>query len=143
MRLSKYYQQATLYPFLITLVITSIFTILENKNYKSEWLTADAVIMMTILYIFFYCLFLSVLCLTIFLCKFEIVRNNRLLTVLSWFLLPLSITILLVIKELSDYPDSGFSSADSDLLYIVFGNVPFIIGLTRAFILYRKAMQLS
>ena len=141
MRISKYYLQATLYPFLATVVITSIFVITENRHYTSEWLTGEAASIMAILSTILYCLFLNVLCLTIFLCKLEVVRNNLLLTVLSWFLLPLSPTIVIVLKDFNYYMDIGLSSASGDFLYLAFLNGPMIIGLIWAFISYRKALQ--
>lgn len=141
MRLSKYYQQATLLPFLITIVITSIFIVLENKSYRSEWFTPEAVIGMGILMTFLYCLMMNVLCLTIFLCKLEGVRNNRLLTFLSWFLLPLSPCIFIIIHEYRYYLDIGLSSASNDLQYLGLLNGPFIIGLIWSFIRYRKALK--
>lgn len=142
MRLSKYYQQATLYPFQITVVITSIFAVMENRNYKSEWLTAESVIMMAIVGAILYCIFLNVLCLTIFLCKLEVVQNNRLLTVLSWFLLPLSPSVVTVLREFNYDPDIRSAVSDG-VLYVVFLNGPYIIGLVWAFVRYRKAMQIS
>lgn len=138
MKLSKYYLQATLIPFLITVVITSILATIENMDYKSEWLTAESVTIMVILGTVLYCLFLNVLCLTIFLCKLEVVRNNGLLTVLSWFLLPLSLSALIVLNEFSF---SHHPAASGDLLYILSLNGPYTIGLVWAYVNYKKATQ--
>jgi hypothetical protein len=143
MKLSKYYQQATLYPFLITIALTIIYTVIENKDYKSEWLTAEAVTMMSIIYTILYCLFLNVLCLTIFLCKLEVVRNSQLLTFLSWFLLPLSPNVIIMLKDYRYYMDIGWSSARGDLLYMVCLNGPVIVGLIWSFISYKKGIRWS
>ncbi|ACU60342.1 hypothetical protein [Chitinophaga pinensis] len=141
MRISKYYLQATLYPFLITVAITAIFTVVENKHLSSQGLTQKTAITTAILSSILYCLLLNVLCLTIFLCKLEVVKNSLLLTVLSWFLLPLSPTLVIILKDFNYYMDIGLSSASGDLLYLTLLNGPLIIGLIRAFISYRKALS--
>jgi hypothetical protein len=140
MRISKYYLQATLIPFLVTVSITAIFTIIENKQLSSEGLTQETAVTTAILSSILYCLLLNVLCLTIFLCKLEVVKNSLLLTVLSWFLLPLSPALVIILKDFNYYLDIGLSSASGDLLYLAFLNGPLIVGLIWSFISYRKAL---
>lgn len=135
MNLNKYYLKATLYPFLITVIATAVFSIIENRDYKSEWLTGEAITLMMIGLAILYCLLLGVLCLTIFLCRLDIVKRNRIMIFFSWFLLPLIPAVIMAVKIFHGEQDSEQSS----IKLFVLLNGPFIIGLVRAFILYRKS----
>src|SRR5688572_14236208 len=100
MTLNKYYRQAVVYPFICVMALVITFSIVDNYNYKSEWLTADSVIFMIVLWGFFYSVIVCVLSLTIFLNKIEKVKDNTFLNLLSWFLLPLSFITLVLNHEI-------------------------------------------
>jgi len=86
MKVNQHYKQAVFYPFIVVMLFTFVFSIFDNYNYKSEWLTAGSVIMLSIFWAFLYSLFICGLSLTILLNKFEKIRTNSLMAILSWFL---------------------------------------------------------
>src|SRR6266496_4979008 len=88
MTTTRYYRNSTLYPTIMAVVLTLIFSIVDNRDYKSEWLTSESVISMTFMTSIVYSIILSVSCLPIFLINIEVIKRNKFLTALSWFLIP-------------------------------------------------------
>ncbi len=137
MSLNECYKKATLYPSIIIILGTLVFSIIENYNYKSEWLTGESVIFLAIITAIVYCLIVSLLSLTIFLNKFKKVNENSVLIFLSWFSLPFGFITIVFIHEINlniKYEEKG----DSDLVYIVIFNLPFILGLIWSYYKYQK-----
>lgn len=137
MALSKYYRIGVIYPSVVVILLTTIFSIINNFNYKSEWLTAESVIFMSVIIATIYSILISVLSLTIFLNSHAKVNTSKILTALTWFLLPFGcIAIVLIhdIKHRLKY-ENGFGS---DFMQLLLLNVPFIFGLIWTYIKFRK-----
>jgi|SRR5882724_8083593 len=94
MTLDKYFKQVALIPSGIIILGYIIFivydlTIGPGKDYKSEWLTADSTDIYIVGIIIAHCMFVCLLCSTIFLNNYPKVRASFTLSLLSWFLLPM------------------------------------------------------
>jgi hypothetical protein len=132
-----YYKKAAFNPSIITLVAIIIFSIIDNYNYKSEWMTAGTIILLSIITAFIYCLIISVLSTTIFLNKYPAIKENRLMNFLSWFLLPFGFIMIALIHEIS-FKIKYNEKIEDDFVYTLILNVPFIFGLVWTYIKYRK-----
>lgn len=137
MTLKKYYINSALYPGLLALLMTVIFFIIDNKNYKSELVTYESLAFVTMVVALAYCSSLAILCLPIFLVKLKTVQNSRLLIALCWFLLPFAWILMVFIRDikLRLMHNEDF---DSDFVHVVLLNVPFIVGLIWTYLDYRK-----
>jgi len=137
MSLSNYYKKAVFYPSIIVFVATIVFSIIDNYNYKSEWLTAGSIISLSIITAFIYCVVFSLLSLTIFLNRFHKVKENAMLNFLSWFLFPLVFMSEVFVHEITfDIKYEG--QLDKDFAYVIILNLPFLFGLIWSYIQYRK-----
>lgn len=136
MTLSKLYKYTTVYPAIIAIISSSMVSVYENQDYKSEWVTPEASTVMGIIATVIYSLIVSVFCLGIFLNGVEKVRNNFLWSLLSWFLFPYGWIIVSIINTvLAPYPSYiGY-------IYLVTVNAPFIVGLAWTFILFRRKLK--
>src|SRR6478672_7916758 len=123
MNLGKYYRNSTLYPAFIVMLLIIVYSILETRDYKSEWVTSEMVIDMSIVVSLIYCSISSALCLTIFLIKFKIVRNSDLLTMLSWFLLPFSFILTILVYEIN-FRLMYNEKFGADFIYILLLSIP-------------------
>ena len=137
MPLSEYYKKVSLYPSIVVLIITIIFSVIDNYNYKSEWLTAGTVIWLSILVVFVYCLVLSLLSLTIFLNTYHKVKDNGILNFLSWFLLPVGLMTVVLVREII-FKIEFNERFDKDFLYLLIINLPFLFGLISSYLSYRR-----
>lgn len=135
--MGKYYKIATLYPSVLVLIGVLIFSIIENYDYKSEWLTADAVIFMSFVTAFIFCFFICLLSLTILLNKSEKIRSNKYLSFLSWFLLPGSVLIAILILEVSKWI-SATEGTKNETKYTFMLCIPFLISLIVSYLKYKK-----
>ena len=137
MTLSGYYTRGVIYPSLIVFVAMVVYSIIDNYWYKSEWLTADAAIMLSILAGCIYCLIIMVLSLTLFLNRFVSVRENALFNFLSWFLLPIGFLSFITISRISHMLRYR-ESVGSDIWYFVILDIPFIVGLGWTYVRQRQ-----
>jgi hypothetical protein len=128
---------AILYPSLIAVLSVVVFSIIDNRNYKSEWLTADTVIMLTTGTALVYSAIISLLSLTIFLNKSAQIKHNTLFSFLSWFLLPFGFMLTVIVREALFKIKSG-EKFDSDVIYVALLNLPFIVSHIWAYRRYRK-----
>ncbi len=142
MTLGKSYKKATLYPSLIIIFATVIFSIADNYNYKSEWMTASSVIFLSIIVAFINCLVISLLSTTIFLNKIPEIKNNRFLNFLSWFLLPLGFITVLLVHEIK-FNIKYHEKFGSGFMYMIILILPFVIGLISSYYKYRKAQYIQ
>ena len=136
MTLAQYYRNAVIYPAILVFFIISVFSIIDNSDYQSEWLTAESVIIMSIVYSLVYSLLICGLATTIFLNKYEHLNQSLIWSALSWFLLPLgciAVTLIHDINHRTKY-ESGFGS---DFIYLLILTTPFIISLSWTFVKYR------
>jgi len=137
MTIAKYYRNSSLYPAIIAIAITFIFSLIENKDYKSEWLTAEAVIEMNFITSVIYTLILSVSCLPILLVKSKVISENKILTILCWFLLPVACIATTFTHEII-FKLTHNEKFGKDFLYVILLNLPFIIGLLWTYLNYQK-----
>jgi hypothetical protein len=138
MNVNRHYKQAVLYPFIVVILFTIVFSIVDNYNYKSEWLTADSVIMLSIIWAFLYSLVIGIFSLTILLNKIERIRTSILLVVLSWFLLPFSFIAVVISHEINFKMKYEAGKFGSDFIYILILNLPFVIGLIWSYVRYTR-----
>ena len=137
MTLSKYYKNAVLYPSIVTIILTFIFSIIDNYDYKSEWMTADYVIFLSVVTSIIYCSIISLLSTTIFLNRFDKIKNNSILNFLTWFLLPFVLIIVVFFHEVS-FKIKYNETFGNDFIYIFILNFPFIVGLIWTYYKYKK-----
>jgi hypothetical protein len=141
MTLSEHYKKAVLYPSLFVFIVATVFSIIENYNYKSEWLTADTVIFLSIGTAFIYCLIFCLLSLTIFLNRLEKIKENGVLSFLSWFLFPFGFMIVVFAHEIS-FKIRYDEKFDSDFVFVIVLNLPFLFGLIWSYVIYKRADRL-
>jgi hypothetical protein len=141
MSLSQHYQQAVFYPFIIVMLSTIVFSIVDNCNYKSEWLTAGSVIMFSIIWAFLYSLIIGLLSLTILLNKFESIKENELFRVLCWFLLPFGFIAVVINHEISFKMQFEAGKFGKDFIYTLILNLPFVIGLICSYVKYIRTSR--
>ena len=137
MTLGKYYRNSALYPSLVTIFLTIVFSVIYNYDYKSEWMTADSVTFLSVLTSIIYCLIMSSLSTTIFLNKFDKIKDNSFLNFLTWFLLPFGFIIVVFFHEIS-FRIKYNEKFDNDFMYISVLNFPFIVGLIWTYCKYKK-----
>lgn len=139
MTLKKLYKQSILYPAIIFLIIALIYSTvvcLTYEGYKQgyqlyEWYERVIIGMTAAL---FYCIFIGVLALPIFLNKFKTVSSNSTLSALSWFFLPFSFMGLVIGKAINELIEVG---SFWEIINALIANTPFIIALIIAFRKYR------
>ena len=135
MNLFNYYRKAVIYPSIFILFFCIIYSIIDN--YKSEWLTAKFVIVMSILTSLIFSLLICGLSLTIFLNKFKKLNKNLIWNILTWFLLPFAYITIILIHDIENRIMYEFEFGN-DFLYLLIMTIPFVIGLCWTFIKYRQ-----
>lgn len=140
MTLTKHYKIAALYPALIVILLTTVFSIIDNYNYKSEWFSAESMTAMCIETAIIYCFIICLLSLTIFLIQFEKIRSNIFFTAVSWFLLPM-VFIGIVFTHEINFRIKYEEKFGNDFIYILILNIPFVIGLCWSYWKYRKHLH--
>jgi len=137
MTTTRYYRNSTLYPTIMAVVLTLIFSIVDNRDYKSEWLTSESVISMTFMTSIVYSIILSVSCLPIFLINIEVIKRNKFLTALSWFLIPFVCIATVLTREIR-FNLRYNEQFGTDFVYVILLNLPFIAGLIWTYLRYRQ-----
>jgi hypothetical protein len=139
MNLSECYKKATLYPSIAAILLTIVFSLIDNYGYKSEWLTANDVVGLSIFTAIVYCLIICLLSTTIFLNKIPEIKTNFFLNFLTWFLLPLGFIAVVFIHEmkLKIKYDEKFND---EFVYILILNIPFVIGLIWTYFKQEKSV---
>jgi hypothetical protein len=108
--LSKYYKVSSLIPFCITITAGVILSLThDGSNYKSEWFTDDGFSLTVVLTILLSG-FISFLSLLLLLNKRPIIKNNLLLSFLTWVLLPGVICLFVIYQEILNF--TGHSDID-------------------------------
>jgi hypothetical protein len=136
-KLNKAYRIAAIYPSIFVIVACFIYSVIENKNYKSEWLTGESIIFLSMLITFVFSILMCLFCLTIFLNIKEKIKTNIFLNFLSWFLLPISVIVFIIIHDVL-YRLKYHENFGSDFIFILILTVPFIVGLVWSFIYYKR-----
>lgn len=131
MTLAKAYRNILLIPAIVSMAGSISFAIWEGNSYKSEWLTADSMILVTIIICIFFVICFAIVSLPVFLHKYSSVRHNRLLSLGSWFLLPVTFSGLLLLHII------GREDFINTLIFLAILLLPFLAGLTWNYIQYR------
>lgn len=127
----KYYKWAALIPSAVAIIGYILYATLgPDKNYKSEWLTAESVQLFSIGIFIILCLLVCVLSLTIFLLKCRCIRKNVLLSLSCCFLPPIAF-LLCFAYSLGKDPES--------LPFSLFLTIPFLVGFSLAYVKFRRA----
>lgn len=139
MSLHTYYLKSAIYPTMFVIFSSIVFAIIDTNNYKSEWLTGDAVMYYLMIFGLFYCLILCILSLTIYLNRLKVIRNNIVLNLLSWFLLPIGFIFFMVLSQIQSV--IKYEESAKDLFYAIILNVPFLVGLIWSYISFRTQLK--
>jgi hypothetical protein len=121
--------------------IMIVFSIVDNYDYKSEWLTADFVIFTSIITAIIYSLKIAFLSLTLLLNKIKKIREVLILRILSWFLFPFGFMTIVFFHEIGydiKYDESEFGYS---FIYILIMNILFIIGLIWGFLSFSNYLK--
>ncbi len=137
MTLSRLYKYTTVYPAISAIIGTTIVSVYDNKDYKSEWLTPDAVVLMCVIASVIYSAIVCVFSAGLFLNGVQKIRDNFLWSLLSWLLLPYGFMATAVIKTLLE---PYTSSSNAGYMYLLTLNVPFAVSLVWTFILFRRKL---
>jgi hypothetical protein len=135
MTLSGIYKRAVVYPGIILLFIATVFSIIENRDYESEWLTRETAIGMAIIAALLYGLLICLLASTIFLNRYKKVSSNGILSAFSWFLVPGGFICAVIGKAFNEYFTVGTTY---EIAYAIVFNSPFLIGLIWGFRKFRR-----
>ena len=136
MTLRKLYIKGLIFPSIIAIASTGILSAYHNSDYKSEWLTKESVIFMSVSAAFVYSLIICVLGLTVFLNN-KIIKTRGSAAFLSWFLLPMTFIIIAIVKT-TDHRLNYETRTTGQLFYLITLNLPFVIGLIWTYILFLK-----
>lgn len=138
MTLNQHYRNAVFYPSICAIVLIVILSIIDNYDYKSEWLTSSYVIFLSIVYALIYSLIIQVLSLPIFLIRYPGIRGNILFTALCWFLLPFGFITIVFIHEVS-FNLKYEGKLGIEFIYTITLNLPYVIGLLWGYLRYRRS----
>jgi hypothetical protein len=134
MTIAKFYTRSVVYPGLFFIPCITLFSLIDSRNYKSEWLTSASVVQMTFVAALVYWILICILALTIFLNRFEQIRSSLVLSGLSWFLLPAGFICLVTGKAINEYLTVGTTG---EIIYALLFNLPFVTGLVWGFWKFR------
>jgi len=140
-KVNQYFKNTILYSSLIMIVVMIIFSIVDNYDYKSEWITANFVIFTSIITAILYSLIIGLLSLPIFLNRIERIRRNLILRILSWFLFPFGFIAIVFIHEIRFNIKYNESKFENDFVYVLILNIPFIIGLIWGFLSFSNCLK--
>jgi hypothetical protein len=141
MTLDKYYRNAALIPSAIVITCHILFLIIyvlsgADKDYKSEWMTADGALTMTIFIIIINALLVCALSLTIFLNKYESIKSQPVLSMLTWFLLPM-IWIGGILNKHVHYLVYSHDNFGSESIFVFSNTLPYLTALVWTFWKFR------
>jgi hypothetical protein len=140
MHLTRCYKNVTIYPSLIVIFLTTIYSYNVDRYYKSEWFRSVDVMFFSIFFSVFYAIALSILSLTIFLNKYERVKQSKLLGFLSWFLLPFGFMAFVIIKNISLMISNEVDEV-FDFIFILLLNIPYIAALIWNYIKFSRSVR--
>jgi hypothetical protein len=144
MTLRTCYKYAVIIPSVLVVTGYILYAILYvtlgwGHRYKNEWGDSNAFLLLVIFIAMIKAVITCCLSATLFLNAYVPVRNNALLSFLSWFLLPMIWLGGLPVYEL--YQNRG-SSNGQGILFLA-NTLPFVLGLLVTFILYRRNIPSS
>ena len=132
MALNQLYKRAIIYPSLISILLISIYSLITNYDYKSEWLDRKSSIILSVIFGIIYCTISSLLSSSIFLNHYDSIKKSNTLNFLTWFLLPIGFTLLIFTRDLQRRLEYNESSG-CDFLFLIILNAPLVLGLVWTF----------
>ena len=139
--LKRYYIIGVLFPSMIGIIATTIFSIIDSVDYKSEWFTSESVIFTSIIFSIIYCAIIGILSLSIFINLFEKIRKSNVLRIFSWFLLPFGFITTVVIHEINFAIKYHSGTINSDFIFVILLNILFILGLIFSYIKFSNKIK--
>lgn len=137
----KYYRNAVIYPSGVAFLGVIIFSIIDNYNYKSEWLSPAAAIFIFLIFSIIYCFLACLLALPILLNTYRKFKAHKILTFLSWFLIPTGTCIVVFHQPLLELITFK-RELDSGFVHFAVLNLPLLVGLISSYLKFRKAVKL-
>lgn len=136
MTVKNLYTRGLLFPALVAVLSTSILSLFDTRDYKSDWLTKESIVLMAVLTSCVYSAIVCTLALTIFLNDI-LIKTGRLAIFLSWFLLPMGWIIIAVYK--TTYDRLTYQGGTTvQFMYLITLNLPFVVGLVWTYVLFIK-----
>ncbi len=137
----KYYQKFVLIPAGISVLINILLSISHyDSKFKSEWLTIEAVIGLSIVLALVNGIIISILSSTIFLNKRKDFIESSFLRFLSWFFVPLFWIGFLIKLFLHACYQPSDTSGDDPWFFLPFF-LPNLIGLILGYFLFEKEIK--
>ena len=139
--LTKYYRNATIFPLVFIATIGIISGIIHEilgigADYKSEWFTDDGY-WLSVLFVTLFSFFICLLSTTIFLNKFDKVKQNIFLCLITWFFLPM-LFIGYILTTHIVYVINYQEKFDFENIFVLVVTLPHLIGLIVTFYNFRK-----
>ncbi len=110
------------------------------NNSESDFLIRKAFYPLTFRDVFINCLIMAILSLTILLNNYQVVKNNIILSLLAWFLLPggwIQLALINMEFDLVDFSE-GF---DSPAIFNLINTLPYIVTSVLLFIQFRRNLK--
>ncbi len=134
MTVKQYYKNIIWYSSSITIVATIIFSIIVNRNYKSEWMTGDQVVIWSIIYSIVYLTITGCVASIMLLNKLDSIRHNSILSFITWFIGPCTF-MFIVAKHEIDYNIKYESTlVTNEFVFLLILNLPYLVLLTLNYI---------
>ncbi|OJJ16013.1 hypothetical protein BKI52_35160 [marine bacterium AO1-C] len=93
----KYFRNTIIYPSWVLLIIGIIISFVDGYDYKSEWFPPETAIFMNILSVLISLIISIALALPMFLNQFSFVKQRLALSLVTWFCLPLTYLVFIII----------------------------------------------
>ena len=135
MKLFQYYRNAALYPAMFVLFFSIVYSLLYNFN-RGDLSNLSAMLMVVIPALI-YSVLMSVLSLAILLNNIERISRNKILNILTWFLLPVVYVTIVFIHDIKIRTKYEFGFGN-DFVFLLIMTTPFIVGLSWTFKAYRQ-----
>ena len=140
MKIFNYYKKAIIYPSIFIVCFCVMYAVIDN--YMSDWTVIKEMIAMSAVSSLIYVIIVSVLSVTMYLNKYEIINRNIVWNIVTWFLLPLGYIAIVLFNDISNRVIYGFGFG-SDFVYLLIMILPFVAGLCWTFIAFRKRISAS
>ena len=139
--MAKYYKLTLLTSIATALFCNILYVMLDSmfSNYKSEWLTQNAFISITLFMVLINAFIFAVLSLSIFLNHYPQVKNRIILNLTTWFIPPV-IWIVIIFVNTPDRFDYSLKWESSGIL-ILLNTFPYLVGLTLSYLQFRKTLN--
>ncbi|PJJ83921.1 hypothetical protein [Mucilaginibacter auburnensis] len=139
-----FYKQFVIISSGIALILTLLYFIVDFifNDYKSEFITKDFIYPFTFILVIGNALTVAVSALPILLNQYEEVKNNAVISLLSWFLLPtiwLTVILFKINFDLMDFSEG----LDSEAILNIINTLPYINVLVVLYFKFRKTVSIT